>query len=58
MNLLTAVFISVMRVWVPTDDYYPIPLGYSGNRVKIEFDKAGINIPYTQLDVHLVKDGE
>ena len=27
-------------------------------RVKIEFDKAGINIPYNQLDVHLVKDGE
>lgn len=46
-----------MRVWVPTDDYYPIRWDIL-ERVKIEFDKAGINIPYNQLDVHLVKDGE
>lgn len=46
-----------MRVWVPTDDYYPIRWDIL-ERVKIEFDKAGINIPYNQLDVHLVKDDE
>ena len=46
-----------MRVWVPTDDYYPIRWDIL-ERVKIEFDKTGINIPYNQLDVHLVKDGE
>ena len=25
-------------------------------RVKLEFDKAGIHIPYNQLDVHVIKD--
>jgi small conductance mechanosensitive channel len=41
-----------VKVWTNHDDYFE--LNYDLNeKVKLQFDKAGIEIPFTQLDVHL-----
>lgn len=41
-----------VKVWTNHDDYFD--LNYDLNeKVKLQFDKAGIEIPFTQLDVHL-----
>jgi len=42
----------VVRPWVKTEDYWPV-LWDLTERVKLEFDAAGISIPYPQTDVHL-----
>lgn len=44
-----------LRVWCKTESYWDLYF-YLQEQVKLEFDKAGINIPFNQLDVHLKKD--
>ncbi len=41
------------RVWVERTEYFNL-LFYMNEEVKLAFDKAGISIPYNQLDVHIV----
>lgn len=42
-----------VRVWAKTADYWNV--FFAGNRlVKEAFDKAGVAIPFPQLDVHLI----
>lgn len=45
----------VTRVWVKSGDYWTVNYDMYES-VKREFDKAGIEIPYNQLDVHIKKD--
>lgn len=41
-----------VRPWVNTSDYWATYFAIT-EKVKLEFDKAGISIPYNQLDLHL-----
>lgn len=41
-----------LRVWVPTDSYWPVKWRLN-ERIKEEFDANGISIPYPQMDIHL-----
>lgn len=41
-----------LRVWVPTEQYYPIKWRLN-QKIKETFDQEGIGIPYPQLDVHI-----
>ncbi len=45
-----------LRVWVATKDYWDAYFRLKEN-MKRELDKAGIEIPYNQLDVH-IKEGQ
>lgn len=45
-----------LRVWCKAEDYWSIYFELL-EKVKVEFDQAGINIPYPQLDVHLAGSG-
>ena len=45
-----------LRAWVRTDDYWPGKWEMN-EKIKQEFDQAGIEIPYPQLDVHLKEQG-
>lgn len=45
----------VVRVWTKTEDYWGVFFDLT-EHVKNEFDKARINIPYPQMDVHLIKE--
>lgn len=40
------------RPWVRTNQYVPTQFALL-EKVKLEFDKAGVSIPYNQLDLHL-----
>ena len=40
------------RIWVKSENYWTLNF-YMYEQVKKAFDKAGINIPYNQLDVHI-----
>ena len=42
-------------IWCKSDDYWDV-FYYMQEQVKIEFDKQGIKIPYSQLDVHINKE--
>ncbi len=42
----------ICRPWVKTSDYWDVHWDVTG-RVKLEFDKAGISIPFPQQDVHV-----
>lgn len=42
----------VVRPWVQTEDYWPVRFELT-ERIKLELDAAGINIPYPQRDLHL-----
>lgn len=42
----------VVRPWVKTADYWTAYWGITES-VKLEFDKAGIVIPYNQMDIHI-----
>lgn len=44
-----------VRGWVKTEDYWPVFFDMN-ERVYVEFDKEGLNIPFPQLDVNLVKN--
>lgn len=41
-----------LRAWVMTPDYWPVKWEMN-EKIKTEFDQAGIEIPYRQLDVHI-----
>lgn len=41
-----------VRVWCKTQDYWELYF-YMQEQVKLNFDKAGINIPFNQIDVHI-----
>ena len=41
-----------VRVWVNASDYWPVYFRMLDNG-KRALDKAGINIPYPQMDVHM-----
>ena len=43
-----------LRVWVKTSDYWTVYFDLMES-VKKEFDKNGIEIPFNQLDVHMIK---
>lgn len=42
----------IVRPWVNTSDYWTVYWGIT-EMVKLEFDKAGIEIPYNQMNLHL-----
>ena len=44
----------LLRVWVPTDKYWESKFRLN-EQVKEAFDAAGIEIPYNQLDVHVIQ---
>ena len=44
--------IYILRVWCNADDYWKVKFDIN-EKVKKEFDKNGISIPYPQMDVHL-----
>ncbi len=43
------------RVWVETEHYWDV-MFYLNEHVKKSFDAQGVEIPYNQLDVHLIQD--
>lgn len=43
----------LLRVWTTTDKYWDVKFRLT-EAVKASFDEAGIEIPYNQLDVHLM----
>ena len=45
----------VVRVWVKSDDYWPVFFDMNEN-VYNTFNKEGLNIPYPQMDVHIHKN--
>lgn len=45
----------LLRAWCKSTDYEPLLFDLKES-VKYAFDKAGISIPYNQLDIHLVKE--
>ena len=42
-----------LRVWAKTDEYWNVLFALNEN-LKNAFDEAGIEIPYNQLDVHVI----
>lgn len=45
----------VVKAWCKAEDYWTIYYEIM-EKVKVEFDKEGINIPYPQMDVHMVSN--
>lgn len=45
----------IAKLWCKTEDYWDIYYAMQEN-VKLAFDKNGVNIPFDQLDVHIVGD--
>jgi small conductance mechanosensitive channel len=45
----------VVRPWCKKDDYWTLYFRLT-QKIKEEFDKAGIEIPFPQTDVHLYKE--
>ena len=43
----------MLRVWTPTDKYWDVKFRLN-EAVKLSYDEAGIEIPFNQLDVHLI----
>lgn len=43
----------LLRVWTPTEKYWDVKFRLN-EAVKLSFDEAGIEIPFNQLDVHLI----
>lgn len=46
--------IFTLRVWVKTEDYWTVYFDLM-EQIKKEFDKNNIEIPYNQLDIHMIK---
>lgn len=44
----------LLRVWTPTERYWDVKFRLT-ETVKLTFDEAGIEIPYDQLDVHVIQ---
>ena len=47
----------VVRAWVATSDYWSVYFDMN-ERVYKEFGKYGLNIPFPQMDVHVIKEQE
>jgi small conductance mechanosensitive channel len=47
----------VVRPWVKTSDYWPVHFDLLES-IKVELDKAGIEIPFPQLSVHVNQENE
>lgn len=45
----------IVRVWCKSADYWTVYYAMQ-EKVKLAFDKNGINIPFNQLDVHIVEN--
>jgi len=45
----------VVRAWCNTPDYWNIYFDMQ-EKVKLEFDKEGVSIPFPQQDVHVYKN--
>ena len=45
----------VLRAWVEANDYWGVHFDLK-KKVYQEFDQAGLNIPFPQMDVHVVKE--
>ncbi|MFT5777795.1 MAG: small conductance mechanosensitive channel [Crocinitomicaceae bacterium] len=45
----------IVRAWVKTEDYWGV-FFHMNERVYTEFGKAGLSIPYPQMDVHITKE--
>ena len=43
-----------VRPWAKTEDYWTVHF-YMQEHIKKEFDKAGVGIPFPQMDVHVHK---
>ncbi|MGN1442301.1 MAG: mechanosensitive ion channel family protein [Acutalibacteraceae bacterium] len=43
----------IVRVWCKSSDYWDVYFSMQ-EKVKLAFDKNGINIPFNQLDVHII----
>lgn len=43
-----------LKVWCSTEDYFDVKYELEEN-VKTAFDEAGIEIPYPQMDIHIIK---
>ena len=50
-NLADSAIIMEVRVWVPTEYYWDCKF-YLNEQIRVAFDKAGISIPFNQLDVN------
>lgn len=50
----SSALIFVLRVWVNTPDYWTVYFDLM-EEIKKEFDKNNIEIPFEQLDVHMIK---
>ena len=48
--------IITLRVWVRSENFWALHFDLL-EKVREEFDKNGISIPYNQLDVHVIKNG-
>lgn len=48
--------IITLRVWVKSENFWALHFDLL-EKVREEFDKNGISIPYNQLDVHVIKNG-
>lgn len=51
-NLADSAIIMEVRVWVPTEYYWDCKF-YLNEQIRVAFDKAGISIPFNQLDVNV-----
>ena len=51
-QLADSAVIMGLRVWVPTDSYWPVKWRLN-QRIKEEFDAQGIVIPYNQMDIYV-----
>lgn len=45
----------IVRIWCKSADYWTVYYAMQ-EKVKLAFDKNGINIPFNQLDVHIVEN--
>ncbi len=48
--------IITMRVWCMSENYWTLHFDLL-EKVRVEFDRNGISIPYNQLDVHVINNG-
>lgn len=51
-NLADSAIIMEVRVWVPTEYYWDCKF-HLNEQIRVAFDKAGISIPFNQLDVNV-----
>ena len=47
----------VVRPWAKTSDFWGVKFDFT-EAVKLRFDQEGISIPFPQMDVHVIKEGE